>query len=129
MKIKIDKCACACGGRWAYFKVEPHGAEIAVGCVCHTELSNNGVKWNDIELVNSTGELLEILRMVLWDFSKVSETSRQLFDDLDARLLKVEEKTDTNIIHEDPEHSSLSKVAREFRGRGDALSTFGKAVE
>lgn len=67
-KIKIDRCSCACGGRWAYFVVEPHGAEISVGCVCHTELSNNGPEWTEIELVNSTGELLEILRTVLWDF-------------------------------------------------------------
>ena len=115
-KIKIDRCDCACGGNWAYFTM-PY--ETAVGCLCHTELSMNGPEWVEIELVNSTGELLEILRSVLWDFNKVSETSRRLFDNLDARLLKVEQKTDTNIMHDDPQHSSFAKVSRDIRGMGE----------
>ena len=107
-KIKIDRCSCACGGRWAYFQVEPHGAEISVGCLCHTDLSMNGADWTEIELVNSTAELLEIFRTVLWDVEKMSQTARSLFDSLDARLLKVEQKTDTNILHDDPQHSRLA---------------------
>lgn len=118
-KIKINRCSCHCGGRWAYFTVQPHGAETAVGCLCHTDLSNNGPEWTEIELVNSTAELLEIFKTMLWDFNRLSETSRSLFDSLDARLLKVEQKTDTNIMHDDPQHSSFTKVSRDIRGMGE----------
>lgn len=122
MKIKISRCSCRCGGKWALFEVQPHGAEISMGCLCHSIIPD------DVELVNSATELLEILQTILWDFNKMSETSRQLLDDLDARLLKVEQKTDTNIIHDEPEHSSMSKVARDIRGKGEALTAFGESV-
>ena len=106
MKIKIDRCSCHCGGKWAILEVEPHGAEVMIGCLCHSFISSLS-KGGDVELVNSNVELLEIIQSMMLEFNQLSQTSRQLFESLDTRLLKVEQKTDTNIMHDDPQHSRL----------------------
>lgn len=34
---RIVPCSCTCGGRWAWVKPRPSGAQEMVGCVCHLD--------------------------------------------------------------------------------------------
>lgn len=96
-KIIVSRCSCQCGGSWSIMEVEAHGAQVMLGCLCHSylELIQGDTA---IEVLISKEELLVLIGELMRNQAK-----------LEARLSRVEEGMEIEIVSSDkPEQSTLS---------------------